>query len=68
MAERTPAAPADLAAQVRAMYFRRTGVVLSLDQAAALLGVSTATCAHVMTRLVRERFLRCSARGEYVLR
>jgi DNA-binding IclR family transcriptional regulator len=68
VAEQTPVSPVDLAAQVRAMYTRRTGVVLSLNQVATLLGISDETCAEVMTTLVRERFLRCSARGEYVLR
>jgi hypothetical protein len=66
--ERAPASSAELAARVRAMYIRRGGVVLSLDQVATLLGVSRATSAEVMTRLVRERLLRCSARGEYMLR
>ena len=58
----------DLAARVAAIYARTPVAVLSLEQVAATLEVSDRLCADVMTMLVRRRLLRCTGRGEYVLR
>ena len=59
---------ADLGARVAAIYAKTPRAVLTLEEVADMLGVSEGTCAEVMTALVRQRLLRCTCRGEYVLR
>ena len=57
-----------LAARVAAIYAQTPMAVLSLEEVAGRLEVSNRICAEVMMTLVRHRLLRCTGRGEYVLR
>jgi hypothetical protein len=64
----TAAGSADVAEQVARIYTETPRAVLYLGQVAEMLGVSNTICAEAMILLVRQRMLRCTGRGEYVLR
>ena len=50
------------------LYEARPGLTLTVDQAAAMLGVCRKTSAEALLAAVHQRLLRCTSLGQYVRR